>query len=226
MEDGVAAAVRAMMPVKNILRDCIKICGGGTEETVRKGGVGVDADDSDSDDEGGGEAAAPAMASAALPIEEAVEPVEAVSPEVAAETSAEEVAHEGSTSFTAEAEAEAAQEESTSFAAESDDIIVNDREETVSVASMEDAAPHTAADDHHILQINEEEDHDGVTFAEYDSVFDGTESNMKYDPKDAEQLDGELIIYDSPGESLDDYYKSEANDHDLFLSGDLEIEEY
>lgn len=208
--DGVTTAVRAMIPVKNILRDCIKIGATGIEQSVRK-----DADDSDSDDDevSATAAALPAIAEPSPPVDDQVETPGDVSVE------SEMVADSATASTAAAADA----------VASGNDIIVNDREETVSLASMEDINDSaTVVEDHHILQINEEDDQ-GVTFAEYDSVFDGNESNMKFDPKTGEIIDGELIIDDSPGELLNEF--DELTDDSprsigLTLSEDLEMDGY
>lgn len=152
--DGVSTAVRAMIPVKNILRDCISGDDNGTSVVDT---VTTTAETADVNEEKEQE-----------PSPEKVEEVP--------ETSENEIA-------------------------------VDDREETLSLASVEDLTSAQEADnqvtDSNVLHIDEEDRE--VSFAEFDSVFDGKNSNMHYDPKVGELNDGELIIEDGPGESLMDF---------------------
>ncbi len=168
--EGIHAAIRAMIPVKNILKDCI---------------TAVDKkDDSDDEDDGITSAAAesasePAAAAATAPEPAAAAATTAPEPEPAHETAATE-------------------------------IEVHDIEDSRSILSVEEAASAniiSAAEsattpNSNILHIDEEPE---VKFAEFDSVFDGEDSNMHYDPKTGELNDGELIIEDGPGEALTDF---------------------
>ncbi len=195
--EGVHAAIRAMIPVKNILKDCIQ--------------VDKKKDDSDDEDE---PLAAPAAASA--PAAAVVEP----------EPDAEH--------------------------ANSEEIAIHDTDDALSLVSVEDAVKATntainesvgtsegsgiggersgascdeqsvpAENDSNILHIDEEPE---VKFAEFDSVFDGEDSNMHYDPKTGELMDGELIIEDGPGEELTDF--DMLGEDGEAVSAETELDDY
>jgi hypothetical protein len=166
--EGIHAAIRAMIPVKNILKDCITA-------TDKK-------DDSDDEDNG---AMAPAVPAAAPELMDASEEPAILAtpvPEPAA-ASALEPDHTAS------------------------EIAVHDVEDVHSILSVDEATvtptgESLATPNSNILHIDEDPE---VKFAEFDSVFDGEDSNMHYDPKTGELHDGELIIEDGPGEALTDF---------------------
>jgi hypothetical protein len=170
--EGIHAAIRAMIPVKNILKDCIT--------------AADKKDDSDDEDDGAMASGVPAAAAATPePVDSSEESATVTTPmpEPAASAAAPEPDH-----------------------AESE-IAVHDVEDAHSILSVDEAtavptAESLATPNSNILHIDEEPE---VKFAEFDSVFDGEDSNMHYDPKTGELNDGELIIEDGPGEALTDF---------------------
>ena len=162
--EGIHSAIRAMIPVKNILRDCITA-------SDKK-------DDSDDEDE---------VATAPL-VEDKKEVVaEPESAPAAAPEPEPEQAHEPASEST------------------SSEIAIQDVDDARSMISTDEALDtHTPSTTSNSNIVHIDDDHE-VKFAEFDSVFDGEDSNMHYDPKTGELRDGELIVEDGPGEELTDF---------------------
>ncbi len=164
--EGISMAIRALVPVKNILRECVVMDDKNQVEA-----------DTDSDDD----TAAAAAAAAAAPVVDAVAGVAAV----AAAAAAADVSAES-------AVADVVAEHPVVKA------LLQPVESTAAPASAD--ADVSGSNESPVLNIDEQ-----VSFAEYDTVFDGDNSNLVFDPKTAEQQSptGLLEISDEPPMDLD-----------------------
>lgn len=177
--DGISNAIRALVPVKNILRECVIV---NDNEQVE-----ADTDEDEDKTEG------PAVAAA----------VDNSTPANTAAASASTASADSSVADSAPAATTAAAAAET----HADHPVVKALLEGVPTTSggdvqqkedNEDASP--------VLTID---DQNSVQFAEYDNVYDGDNSNLLFNPKTGEESpesgNGLLEISDEPGTPLDMY---------------------
>ncbi len=182
VSDGISNAIRTLVPVKNILRECV----------INDSSADAEADaDADSDDEAvAEESKAVATADVANVADSKAELAESNSlqkdleehPVVKALLAETESATTGLASEPVSTSASASASASASTSA--------------SAVADQSASP--------ILNIDE---HPTVDFADYDTIFDEEHSNLIYDPKSGNipSPQGILTISDEPGTSIDDF---------------------
>lgn len=188
--EGISNAIRALVPVKNILRECVIV---NDNEQV----------EADTDEEGG--TSAPAVAAEAAEVAE-------VAPAVAAEA-AEDADAAPSPAVAAVAEAEA---DHPVVKALLDGIPQTGGGNIAKESQQEQAQLEHHDDSPPILTID---DKSSVQFAEYDNVYDGDNSNLLFNPKDGEE-GGLLEISDEPGIPLDNYETLDDDATPATLSAD------
>ena len=197
--DGISIAIRGLVPVKNILRECVIV---NDNEQV----------EADTDEETNGGSAAVEVAEVAT--------AEVAAAEVAAPAAATAPA------ATAPAAAAPAAAAAAAAAAAITDMQPGMAEHPVVKALLEHPVSSTessggAIEEAPILTID---DKNSVGFAEYDNVYDGDNSNLLFNPKDNNDLNdqstGLLEISDEPGTALDIYETIEDDAAPASLSAD------
>jgi hypothetical protein len=179
--EGISMAIRALVPVKNILRECVVMDDKNQVEA-----------DTDSDDDTAAAAAATAAADA----------------DAAADATADAVVGVAAVAAAAAAVADVSAESASAAAAVADVVaehpvvkaLLQPVESSAATASADVDVDVSGSDESPVLNIDEQ-----VSFAEYDTVFDGDNSNLIFDPKTAEQQSptGLLEISDEPPMDLD-----------------------